>query len=125
MGRIGLPNDLSMVRTLITSGGANTAAYVTMLAAPGAGQRYRLWGWTFTTRQVTQTPSRAYGLIGYGSPISSGVSDLAIAGFGSAPIVTFAGGLPLAVNTALVGGVASDIASLATAFTAWYTTESV
>jgi hypothetical protein len=116
-----LPADLVLLRTSITTNVTpNTVTSHTLLAAPGAGKRYRLWYWSAHGSQ-TGAAADAERIL----PTDNGTSiDGAVftRNSGSGPYV-YPGGYALAVNTAIVFQSFGSAASMGGSITVGYTLE--
>lgn len=118
-----LPSNLIRLFTqLATSGTANTATTGTLLAAPGAGQRYRFWAFAATPNNTAQAAAnwRVQWTNGVaGSPMG----EVSSANFASPGAQWIPGGTVFGANTPIGYSVMSALASLVLNLETWYTLE--
>jgi hypothetical protein len=119
-----LPPDLVMAAVGVTSSGtANTLTTGTIVAAPGANIRIRLWFWDPTPNTTSQA------VVNWRATANDGVGGAALVAhsggiFAAPPGTVIPGGMRLTINTALGYSLASALISTGFTLIAGYTLES-
>lgn len=121
------PNSrhLNQAGALATNAVANTENVVVLLAAPGAGVRYRVYGWSIVKTSLAAAPLAASwrGRLGGAAPFDRG--HLSMSGTKHADWMEFGDdGIPLIGNGALSLAHLSDIANLQILWAVIYSIES-
>lgn len=115
------PGTMTRAGAVVTSGAVNTRGTTALIAAPGSGQRVRVWQWRLSCQNTAQTPARSVAQL-LDAGLTTSYDLAAFAGFGAAE-GSWPGGLLFPVNTGVAAGVTSDIAGLSTFATIYYTIE--
>ena len=120
---IGLPPNLTKTRqSLASSGTANTATTGTQVAAPGAGNKLRLWA-------VYAAPGNtAQAVVNWLAFLTDGVGGATIAGatgsnFQGSGFLWIPGGYQLAANTAIGYKLQSALISMTIELISWHNAE--
>lgn len=118
------PNLVPLSVALTSSAVANTVTTGTLVAAPGAGLRLRLWGFgaqpTNTAQAVVNWRCMATDTVG-----GAFIAQASGANFAAPPIFWLPGGVFITTNGILGFSLQSALASLAIAAMVYYTTEAV
>jgi len=104
----------------VTTGAANVATVRTILAAPGAGLRYRLWGYAFGPVSTAQAPGNQRGDTRTSANLV--LAQIETAGFNGGAIL-IPGGLRLPTNDVMNVLDQSSLAALIVTHLVYYTIE--
>lgn len=116
-----LPPNLTRVQVNVPLGPANVLQFATIVAAPGATVRIRLWQWSGAYVNTVQIPNRAWWSM---DDSVTSLGNQSTQGFAGA-FFTYPGGLPIVANRPLRALLLSDLANVNTIIEAWYTLEAV
>lgn len=116
-----LPIDLDRELYPFTTGGIGVATNRNLLPAPGAGFRYRIWGWSFgfNTHAVT---GAMRGLLRE-TAVGVYIGNINASAQVPSQAVMFPGGVPLADNSDVVGTDSSSVAAQPVLYVVYYTIE--
>lgn len=115
---VGLQSTSQNVNTSAT---INTQVVTTMLAAPGAGNRYRIWAVSLAMGLTTDTFTKLVGLFATGAGASR--ANLGCSLGQPSTEQEFPGGMALADNAVYNCTHSADVATQSIFITVYYTTE--